>query len=153
MLRIDFGIVFECCGSGYLWLFDVLCVQCICQCFGDVGGLCDFGVNLMCVLLGGWLLQCYWYFDEDEFVYVFVGEFVMIEDGGEIVLCVGDCVVFLKNLGNGYYLVNWLDVVVVYFEVGLCLLDDVIMCLDIDMMSLSCDGWFLYKDGMLYLDV
>ena len=58
---------------------------------GDVAGLTQFGVNLQRLPPGTWSSQRHWHSHEDEFVYLLVGEVVLVTDSGEEILRAGDC--------------------------------------------------------------
>jgi uncharacterized cupin superfamily protein len=150
MPKIDIAAVPKRKGSGYPPPFDAPCVERVRQRLGDVGGLADFGVNLMRLPPGNWSSQRHWHSHEDEFVYMLDGELTLIEDDGETVLRAGDCAAFPKGSGNGHYLINESAVVAIYLEVGARAPADVTICSDIDMMSTNADGRFVHKDGTPY---
>jgi uncharacterized cupin superfamily protein len=150
MPKIDIVAVAKRTGQPYPPPFDAPCAQRVRQRLGAAAGLTDFGVNLMRLPPGNWSSQRHWHSHEDEFVYVLVGELVLIEDGGETLLRAGDCAGFAKNSGNGHHLINRAATDAVYLEVGSRSPIDVITCSDIDMISPSTDGRFLHKDGTPY---
>jgi uncharacterized cupin superfamily protein len=137
-------------GTGYPATFNAVSAERVRQRLGDVGGLKDFGVNLMHLPPGNWSAQRHWHSHEDEFVYLLEGELTLVEDGGETLLRAGDCAAFAKNSGNGHHLINKSDKTAVYLEVGSRQPDDVTVCSDIDMMSTNADGRFTHKDGTPY---
>lgn len=150
MPKIHIADVPECKGTGYPSPFDAPCAERIRQRLGNASGLKDFGVNLMHLPPGNWSSQRHWHSAEDEFVYVLEGELILIEDGGETLLCAGDCAAFPKNSGNGHHLMNRSNAMAVYLEVGSRSPADVTRYSDIDMVSPSSDGRFLHKDGTPY---
>ncbi|ATU91742.1 cupin domain-containing protein [Phyllobacterium zundukense] len=150
MPKIDVAAVPKHKGSSYPLPFDAPCAERIRQRLGNLGGLTDFGVNLMHLPPGNWSNQRHWHSDEDEFVYVLEGELVLIEDGGETLLCAGDCAAFPKNSGNGHHMINKSAAMAVYLEVGTRSPADITTCSDIDMMSSNADGRFVHKDGRPY---
>lgn len=150
MPKIDLDSVPKRKGSGYPPAFAAPCAERVRQRLGDVGGLRDFGVNLMRLPPGNWSSQRHWHSHEDEFVYVLEGELTLIEDGGETLLRAGDCAAFPKGTGNGHHLVNRSNAVAVYLEVGSRAPADITTCSDIDMMSANADGRFVRKDGTPY---
>jgi len=152
MPKIDVANVPKVKGSGYPNEFQAPLAERIRQRLGNAGGLKDFGVNLMHLPPGGWSSQRHWHSHEDEFVYVLMGELVLVEDGGETVLRAGDCAAFPKNTGNGHHMINRSDVVAVYLEVGSRWPEDMTTCSDIDMKSANADGRFVHKDGRPYAD-
>jgi uncharacterized cupin superfamily protein len=150
MPKIDIAAVPERKGSGYPPPFDAPCSERVRQRLGDAGRLTDFGVNLMHLPPGNWSSQRHWHSHEDEFVYVLEGELTLVEDGGETVLCAGDCAAFPKGSGNGHHMINKSGATAVYLEVGTRSPADVTTCSDIDMMSTNADGRFVRKDGTPY---
>ncbi len=150
MPKIDVAAVPKHKGSSYPLPFDAPCAERIRQRLGNLGGLTDFGVNLMHLPPGNWSSQRHWHSDEDEFVYVLEGELVLIEDGGETLLCAGDCAAFPKNSGNGHHMINKSAAMAVYLEVGTRSPPDITTCSDIEMMSSNADGRFVHKDGRPY---
>lgn len=147
MPRIDIAKAPERVGSGYPPPYDAPCASRTRRRLGEVGGLRDFGVNLMTLPPGGWSSQRHWHSHEDEFVYILEGELTLIEEGGETMLRAGDCAAFPKNTGNGHHMVNRSAATAVYLEVGSRHLLDLTTCSDIDMMSAASDGRFVRKDG------
>ena len=150
MPKIDIDKVPKRQGAGYPPQFSAMSKDRIRQRLGDVGGLKDFGINLMHLPPGNWSAQRHWHSHEDEFVYVLEGEVVLIEDGGETLLRAGDCAAFPKNSGNGHHLINRSSADALYLEIGSRSCEDAITCSDVDMMSPSSDGRFLHKDGTPY---
>ena len=117
---------------------------------GNAVGLDQFGVNLSTLTPGAASSQRHWHANEDEFIYMLVGELVLCEDGGETVLRPGDCAAFPKGSGNGHHMINKSDAVALYLEVGSRNLEDLTTCADIDLMSSNTDGRFVHKDGTAY---
>jgi uncharacterized cupin superfamily protein len=150
MPKIDLAAVPVGRGSGYPSPFDEPCATRTRKRLGDAGGLSDFGLNLMTLPPGGWSSQRHWHSHEDEFVCLLEGELVLVEDGGETILRVGDCAAFAKNSGNGHHMINRSSAVAVYLEVGSRQPGDLTTCSDIDMMSSNADGRFVHKDGTPY---
>jgi uncharacterized cupin superfamily protein len=150
MPKIDIAAVSERKGSDYPPPFDAPCAERVRQRLGDVGGHTDFGVNLTRLPPGNWSSQRHWHSHEDEIIYVLEGELTLIEDGGETVLCAGDCAAFPKGSGNGHHLVNRSVAVAVYLEVGTRSPADATIYSDIDMMISSADDQFVHKDGIPY---
>jgi uncharacterized cupin superfamily protein len=85
---------------------------------GNAAGLTQFGVNLTTLKPGAASAQRHWHAAEDEFVYMLVGEVVLCEDDGEVVLRSGDAAGFKAGVANGHCLVNRSDNDAVYLEVG-----------------------------------
>jgi uncharacterized cupin superfamily protein len=76
------------------------------QALGDAGGLTQYGVNLVRLAPGAASAHRHWHEAEDEFVWVVEGELVLVEDGGETVMRVGDGATFKAGVANGHHLVN-----------------------------------------------
>ena len=150
MPKIDVAAVPKRKGVGYPQPFAALSADRIRQRLGDAGGLSDFGVNLMHLPPGNWSSQRHWHSHEDELVYVLEGELTLIEDGGETVLCAGDCATFPKGTGNGHHMINKSSAMAVYLEVGSRSPADITTCSDVDMMSSNADGRFVHKVGSPY---
>lgn len=150
MPKINQAAVPELKGAGYPLPFNAPCAERVRQRLGDVGGLTDFGVNLMRLPPGNWSSQRHWHSHEDEFIFVLEGELTLIEDEGETVLRAGDCAAFPKGTGNGHHMINTSSTVAVYLEVGSRAYADLTTCSDIDMMSANADGRFVHKDGTPY---
>jgi uncharacterized cupin superfamily protein len=150
MPKIDIDAVPTRKGTGYPQPLDAPCVERVRRRLGEAGGVRDFGVNLMTLPPGGWSSQRHWHSHEDEFVYVLEGELVLVEDGGETLIGVGECAAFPKGTGNGHHLQNRSTATAVYLEVGSRHPDDLTTCSDIDMKSSNADGRFVHKDGTPY---
>jgi uncharacterized cupin superfamily protein len=85
---------------------------------GNAAGLAQFGVNLTTLKPGAASSQRHWHAAEDEFIYVLVGEVVLCEDDGEVVMRPGDAAGFKAGVANGHCLINRSDRDAVYLEVG-----------------------------------
>jgi uncharacterized cupin superfamily protein len=85
---------------------------------GNAAGLTQFGVNLTTLKPGAASALRHWHSSEDEFVYMLVGEVVLCEDSGEVVLRPGDAAGFKAGVADGHCLVNRSDSDAVYLEVG-----------------------------------
>lgn len=136
-------------GSRYPLPFRGLSANRLKQALGDLGGLTDFGVNLVFLPPGEWSSQRHWHSTEDEFVYVLAGEITLIEDGGATLLMPGDCAAFPKSVANGHHLINRSDEPAQYLEIGARRpAEDVCHYPDIDMEMRK--GRFWHKDGTPY---
>ena len=85
---------------------------------GDALGLTRFGVNLVTLAPGAQSALRHWHTLEDEFVYILEGEVVLVTDGGEQVLCAGDCAGYPAGRRDGHHLVNRSTAPARYLEVG-----------------------------------
>lgn len=114
---------------------------------GSALGLRNFGVNLLRFEPGSWSSQRQWHLTQDEFIYVFEGEVVLITDEGERVLGPGMTAGSPAGAANGHRLVNWRGGAVL--EVGDRSPGDVGVDPDIDMQArMKAPAYeFTRKDG------
>jgi len=119
---------------------------------GRAAGLTQFGANVCTLKPGAASSQRHWHEHEDEFVYVLSGEVVLIEDGGETVLKLGDAAAWKAGVQNGHCLVNRSDRDAVILEVGTRATTERAYYADIDMMVTRDDTGFRYahKNGEPY---
>ncbi|MEO5615731.1 MAG: cupin domain-containing protein [Cypionkella sp.] len=116
---------------------------------GDAGGLTQFGVNLVILQPGALSSLRHWHLAEDEFVMVTEGECVLIQDAGETVMGVGDCVAFPANVPDGHHFINRSGAVAQFLVVGSKAKREVATYSDVDLV-LTVEGGqasFAYKDG------
>ena len=85
---------------------------------GNAVGVSQFGVNLTRLEPGAASSVRHWHEQEDEFVYILLGECVLVEDDGETVLKAGDCAGWKANVPNGHCIVNKSNADVLLLEVG-----------------------------------
>lgn len=138
-------------GSGYPAPFDLPCATRARQALGDAAGLTDFGVNLLRLPPGAWSSQRHWHSHEDEFVYVLVGEVVLVTDAGEELLRAGDCAGFKAGTKDAHHLQNRSPLEAVLLEVGARKIsDDEGDYPDIDLYFLKDNGGYAHKDGRRY---
>jgi uncharacterized cupin superfamily protein len=150
MPKIDPSVAIQRKGSSYPSPHGDLCAERVRKRLGDVGGLTDFGVNLLTLPPGVWSSQRHWHSKEDEFVYVMAGEVTLITDKGEEVLRAGDYAAFPKGVADGHKIVNNSGAPATLLEVGTRSSDDVCTYSDIDMIIDSRIGWYTHKDGKPY---
>jgi uncharacterized cupin superfamily protein len=148
--KIDIATVKEMVGCGYPKPFDEPCVKRGRKRLGDAVGLSQFGVNLMRLAPGVWSSQRHWHSHEDEFIYVVKGEVVLITDGGEEILRVGDCAGFPAGKADGHQLQNRSGSEALVLEVGTRSEGDNTEYSDIDMRFDSAAGGYTHKDGRPY---
>ncbi len=116
---------------------------------GDAGGLTQFGVNLVILQPGALSSLRHWHMAEDEFVMVTQGECVLVQDAGETVMGVGDCVAFPANVPDGHHFINRSGAVAQFLVVGSKAKREVATYSDVDLV-LTVEGGqasFAYKDG------
>jgi len=119
---------------------------------GNALGLSQFGVNLVTLAPGSWSSQRHWHAEEDEFVYVLVGQVTLVTDAGEQVLGPGMAAGFPAGKADGHHLINRSDLPVLYLEVGTRAKAEVAQYSDIDMVARKDGGRFIFtrKNGEPY---
>lgn len=116
---------------------------------GDLGGLTQFGVNLVTLAPGALSSLRHWHHHEDEFVMVTAGECVLVQDAGETVMRPGDCAAFPAGDRDGHHFVNRSDAPAVFLVVGTKAPREVAEYSDHDL-KVTIEGGratFTYKDG------
>ena len=116
---------------------------------GDAGGLTQFGVNLVTLAPGALSSLRHWHRHEDEFVMVTSGECVLVQDGGETVMRVGDCAAFPADNPDGHQFINRTDQPAAFLVVGTKAREEVATYSDVDMQVHMAAGKarFTHKDG------
>ena len=116
---------------------------------GDAGGLTQFGVNLVILQPGALSSLRHWHMAEDEFVMVTEGECVLVQDAGETLMKVGDCVAFPANVPDGHHFINRSDAVAQFLVVGSKAKREVATYSDVDLVLTVEAGQasYTYKDG------
>ncbi len=104
--RIDIDAMTPRIGSGYPPPFDVAVRARERKALGDAAGLTQFGVNLLRLPPGTWSSQRHWHTNEDELIYVFSGEVVLVTNAGEETLRAGDAAGFKAGDADGHHLQN-----------------------------------------------
>ena len=113
-----------------------------------VAGLTDFGASHVVLKAGAWSSQRHWHDGEDEMVVMIVGEAVLVEDEGEVVLRAGDCAVWVKGSANGHHLINRSESDCVFVAIGGGVRTGGGYS-DFDMLFTG-DGRYVRKDGTDY---
>ena len=116
---------------------------------GDLGGLTQFGVNLVTLQPGALSSLRHWHMAEDEFVMVTAGECVLVQDAGEVVMRAGDCAAFPANVPDGHHFINRSPAPVSFLVVGSKARREVATYSDVDLRVEMAEGKarFTYKDG------
>lgn len=116
---------------------------------GDAGGLTQFGVNLVILQPGALSSLRHWHMAEDEFVMVTQGECVLVQDAGETLMGVGDCVAFPANVPDGHQFINRSGAVAQFLVVGSKAKREVATYSDVDLVLTVESGQasYSYKDG------
>lgn len=141
-------------GSRYPQPFDLPCRGRSWLRLGDAARLTQFGVNLVRLAPGAWSSQRHWHSHEDEFVYVLLGELVLVTDAGEETLRAGDCAGFKAGVRDGHCLQNRSDAAAEFLVVGSRSDEDHGEYPDIDLAfaagRYSGGGGYRHKDGTPY---
>ena len=116
---------------------------------GEVGGLTQYGVNLVMLEPGAMSSLRHWHLHEDEFVWVVEGECTLVQDGGETVMRPGDCAAFPAGQANGHHFMNFTDRVAKFLVVGTKAPTEIATYCDVDLRVEMAGGKarFTYKDG------
>ena len=116
---------------------------------GDAGGLTQFGANLVILQPGALSSLRHWHLNEDEFVMVTEGECVLVQDGGETVMQVGDCAAFPAGSTDGHQFINRSAQVAKFLVVGTKAKAEVATYSDVNLQVHMASGKarFTYKDG------
>lgn len=116
---------------------------------GEVGGLTQYGVNLVMLEPGAMSSLRHWHLHEDEFVWVVEGECTLVQDGGETVMRPGDCAAFPAGQPNGHHFMNFTDRVAKFLVVGTKAPTEIATYCDVDLRVEMAGGKarFTYKDG------
>ena len=119
---------------------------------GEVGGLTQFGVNLVMLEPGAMSSLRHWHHNEDEFVWIVDGECTLVQDEGETVMRPGDCAAFPAGSTNGHHFVNRSGKPARFMVVGTKAPQETAVYSDVDMMvhltpGLAGKARFTHKDG------
>src|SRR5689334_3286620 len=153
--RIDITALAPVIGTLYPPPFDRPCRARERKKLGDAAGLTQFGVNLLRLPPGAWSSQRHWQTLSDEFVYVVAGEVVMLTDGGEETLRVGEAAGFKAGDPNGHCLQYRSNSDALVVEVGTRFEDDAARYPDIDMVAPARGqpAAYTHRDGTAYTDI
>ncbi|MDQ7071776.1 MAG: cupin domain-containing protein [Rhodobacterales bacterium] len=116
---------------------------------GDVGGLTQFGANLVILEPNAKSSLRHWHLNEDEFVMVTMGTCTLIDDTGETQMDVGDCAAFPAGDANGHHFINKSTSEARFLVVGSRKNPETATYTDVDMMVVLQDGAaaFSKRDG------
>lgn len=153
--RIDVSAIAPVIGTFYPTPFDQPCRRRERRKLGDAGGLAQFGVNLLRLPPGAWSSQRHWHAASDEFVYVLLGEAVLVTDDGEELLHAGDAAAFKAGDTDGHCLRNRSTHEVIVLEIGSRVASDTAYYSDIDMVAPAGGRPAIYtrRDGSPYEDI
>lgn len=120
---------------------------------GDLGGLTQFGANLVTLKPGAKSSLRHWHEAEDEFVMVTEGECVLVEDEGETPMRPGDCAAFPAGAPNGHHFINRSDREARFLVIGTRAKREVAHYSDVDLQAELAGGaaHFTFKDGRDYV--
>ncbi len=116
---------------------------------GDLGGLTQFGANLVIMQPGAKSSLRHWHAHEDEFVMIMMGELVLIQDEGEAPMHPGDCAAFPAGDPNGHHFINRSNAEARFLVVGTKAPREVATYSDLDLLLTVENGnaSFTRKDG------
>ncbi|MEM1073930.1 MAG: cupin domain-containing protein [Pseudomonadota bacterium] len=119
------------------------------QALGDAGGLTQYGVNIVHLQPGAASSLRHYQTKQDEFAMVTQGELVLIENAGETVLQLGDCVAWPAGVENGHQLVNRSGHPAAFLVIGTRTASETVFYSDVDMMVTVDDtgSHFTKQDG------
>jgi uncharacterized cupin superfamily protein len=136
-------------GCAYPAPFDAPCQNRVRRRLGAAAGLTQFGVNHLRLTPGSWSSQRHWHSHEDEFIFVLVGEVVLVTNAGEERLVAGDSAGFTAGVADGHHLQNRSDRDALVLEVGSAVPGvDVTDYPDIDMRNVR--DSYIHRDGTPY---
>ncbi|WP_448658812.1 cupin domain-containing protein [Sphingomonas sp. CJ99] len=118
MPKLDLDAVPQTNATGYPPPFDAPVQGRWYRRLAPAAGLTQFGASHVVLKPGAWSSQRHWHDGEDELVVMIAGEAVLIEDGGETVMRVGDIAAFPAGSTNGHHLVNRSDADCVFVAIG-----------------------------------
>jgi uncharacterized cupin superfamily protein len=116
---------------------------------GELGGLTQFGVNLVILQPGALSSLRHWHRHEDEFMMVTEGECVLVQDAGETVMRPGDCAAFKAGDPDGHHFLNRTDREAQFLVVGTKAPQEVATYSDHDLVvhQEGKTARFTYRDG------
>jgi uncharacterized cupin superfamily protein len=120
---------------------------------GDHAGLKNYGVNLVRVLPDGQSSARHTHSQQDEFIYVLEGEFVLVTDAGRETVGPGTCIGFPAGTGDGHHFLNLTQKDAMFLVIGDRTAGDEVTYPDIDLeLKAGPDGvrGFRRKDGTPY---
>jgi uncharacterized cupin superfamily protein len=85
---------------------------------GDYYGLSNFGINLTELAPGSVSALLHHHSKQDEFIYIVLGNPILVLDDREYLLKPGDCCGFKAGAGIGHQLINKSKSAVFYLEIG-----------------------------------
>lgn len=114
-----------------------------------LGGLTQFGVNLVRLEPGAKASLRHWHLREDEFAMITRGSCTLIDDTGRYPMAVGDCATFPAGEQNAHHFVNETDETMEFLVVGTSFPNEEATYGDVDLKIVMTDGApsFSKRDG------
>ena len=107
---------------------------------GDLGGLTQFGANLVTLEPGAKSSLRHWHENEDEFVMITEGTCTLVDNAGRHAMAVGDCAAFPAGSDNAHQFINETDEIARFLVVGTKAPEECAHYPDNDMMVSLKDG-------------
>lgn len=119
---------------------------------GDLGGLTQFGANMVILAAGAKSSLRHWHLNEDEFVMITQGTCILVDDDGNHEMTVGDCAAFPAGVPNGHHFVNNTNAEARFLVIGTKAPSETATYSDIDLVVNIGGGTaaFTRKDGTPY---
>jgi len=118
MPKLDLSQIEPRLGSGYPAPFDEPCKTRTAFQLSDLGGLTQFGANIITLPPGAWSSQRHHHSAEDEVVFIISGSPTLYEGKDGIPLSPGDVTVHPMGDGIGHHMKNETDSDVTFLVVG-----------------------------------
>ena len=112
-----------------------------------VGGLTQFGANLVTLAPGALSSFRHWHEQQDEFLVVTEGILTLIDDHGETELKQGDCAAFPAGDPNGHHITNKTDRPGSFVVIGTHTPTEIGHYSDMDMKAVIKNGQFSFTTG------
>jgi len=118
------------------------------QRLGALGGLTQFGVNIVTLAPGAVASLQHWHLNEDEFAMVLEGTLILSEDTKETPMEPGDCAAWQAGIPVGHRLENRSNAPARFLIVGSRADEEVVTYTQVDMKAHLADGKarFTYHD-------
>lgn len=152
MPKLDLSLAPVKTGSIYPAPYDAMMAGRSSLRLGDLGGVSQFGVNLVRLAPGAMSSLRHWHLREDEFVMVTKGTCTLIDDDGRHPMGPGDCAAFPAGDQNGHHFINETDAPAEFLVVGTSHAAEVATYSDVDLKVTMTNHVpkFTYKDDTPY---
>ena len=149
MPKIDYAAIKVQHGSSYPGDLKNITNGCDRKQISDHVKLVQFGVNYTRLGPGAATSLRHWHENEDEFVIIFQGEVVLVDDFGETTLRPGESAGFRAGEPNGHQFVNRSESEAILFEIGTRMTEETTHYSDEDLIFKSKNGEFHFsrRDG------